>query len=686
MVETLQQHAYDPEGNLLEARDPNRHVKLGYEHFHRVAWREEDGTRLRFEYDTEDRVVALINEAGERYEIEHDPLGRRTREHGFDGATWECVRDRSGLPVRVVTPRGTSTVNQYDLLGRLVGQIHSDGTFVRFEYGPDDQVERATNELTEVLLERDVLGRVVRERVGDVEITSHYDLNGERIELRSSIGARESISRDSLGLPRAIHYGSPNGFHEADVVFERDARGLEIRRRFPAVEIAWGRDGLGRPTSRHVRTGSTSVRGAKDLLASTYQWRGDDQLTAILDATRGPRTFDHDRRGRVVRESTPTSTTHRFVDPVGNIYSSRGGSDRQYGPGGRLTSAGNVRFDYDQEGRRRSASSQQGLGQYIWNEHGQLTRVVLPDGGTVTYEYDAFSRRTVRRRERAGGTTEETRFVWDGHTVVHELSSETGLTTWHWSPETFTPLAKERQGRLHSIGTDQNGTPCEIFDETGMIVWKATVDIGGTWTFDIGDPDDCPWRWPGQHADTTTGLAYNRFRWFDASTSTYLTPDPIRLEGGPSLYGYVNDPNWHADPFGLDTHIGDAGERAATRWLEAGNNRVLGGIQNSSGHGIDLVYVDPTGRVCVAEVKANSAILSAAQARGADSFGRSRLRRSARWRLDAAARRARQALATWVAANPSKRITGLVIYTEVNLDAAGRARGTVTSSHAWTAC
>lgn len=280
------------------------------------------------------------------------------------------------------------------------------------------------------------------------------------------------------------------------------------------------------------------------------------------------------------------------------------------------------------------------------------------------------------------------RFVWDGDTVLHELSSETGLTTWHWSPGTFTPLARERQGRIHPIGTDQNGTPCEIFDESGALVWQASVDVGGTWTFDVGNPDDCPWRWPGQHADSTTGLTYNRFRWFDASTSTYISPDPIRLEGGPSFYGYVQDPNWHSDPFGLNTHIGDAGERAAWRWIESAavNGEVIGPIQNSRGHGIDLVYRDPSGRICVAEVKANNARLSPAQARGADSFGRSRLGRSRGWDLDAAGRRAREALDNWVRANPTRRVTGLVIYTDVELDSAGRARGVVRRVEAWTSC
>ncbi len=43
--------------------------------YHRLVWREEGGARLRFEYDTEDRLTAVVNEAGERYTFTLNALG-----------------------------------------------------------------------------------------------------------------------------------------------------------------------------------------------------------------------------------------------------------------------------------------------------------------------------------------------------------------------------------------------------------------------------------------------------------------------------------------------------------------------------------------------------------------------------------------------------------------------------------
>lgn len=62
-----------------------------------------------------------------------------------------------------------------------------------------------------------------------------------------------------------------------------------------------------------------------------------------------------------------------------------------------------------------------------------------------------------------------------------------------------------------------------------------------------------PFLFQGQYYDRETGLAYNRFRYYDPKTGNYISQDPIGLAGNnPTLYGYVFDTNTQIDPLGLD--------------------------------------------------------------------------------------------------------------------------------------
>lgn len=55
----------------------------------------------------------------------------------------------------------------------------------------------------------------------------------------------------------------------------------------------------------------------------------------------------------------------------------------------------------------------------------------------------------------------------------------------------------------------------------------------------------------GQWLDEESGLAYNRFRYYDPESGNYISSDPIGLQGGETPYGYVHNPIGWVDPWGL---------------------------------------------------------------------------------------------------------------------------------------
>jgi RHS repeat-associated protein len=107
------------------------------------------------------------------------------------------------------------------------------------------------------------------------------------------------------------------------------------------------------------------------------------------------------------------------------------------------------------------------------------------------------------------------------------------------------------------LHADQLNTPRLATNSSGTVVWRWDSDA-----FGIGaanqDPDsdtnqvNIRLRFPGQYLDEETGLHYNYFRDYDATTGRYVQSDPIGLAGGLNTYLYVSaNPLSRSDPLGL---------------------------------------------------------------------------------------------------------------------------------------
>ncbi|MDN3693344.1 RHS repeat-associated core domain-containing protein [Chryseobacterium tructae] len=98
------------------------------------------------------------------------------------------------------------------------------------------------------------------------------------------------------------------------------------------------------------------------------------------------------------------------------------------------------------------------------------------------------------------------------------------------------------------------------------MVWERELDVYGS--LRKGNNEFVPFLYQGQYVDAETGLAYNRFRYYDNEAGNYISEDPIGLNGGLRLYGYVLDSNVRLDIFGLSAQGG--GSYGNTRGLSTG--------------------------------------------------------------------------------------------------------------------
>jgi RHS repeat-associated protein len=126
------------------------------------------------------------------------------------------------------------------------------------------------------------------------------------------------------------------------------------------------------------------------------------------------------------------------------------------------------------------------------------------------------------------------------------------MTTWLFEEGTFVPAAKLTKTEKLSIVTNYMGTPEAMYRDDGEAVWTCELNsYGKVRNFQGGSKTDCPFRYQGQYEDAETGLYYNRFRYYSPEEGIYISQDPIGLNGGISLYSYVNDTNGWVDILGF---------------------------------------------------------------------------------------------------------------------------------------
>lgn len=287
-------------------------------------------------------------------------------------------------------------------------------------------------------------------------------------------------------------------------------------------------------------------------------------LRAIRDAWGNQVVLDHDGERLELVAAQRQQVREVFeVDATGALseaLSKLGAEPWHVEEGNRVRRTRDFEYDYDENGRRVKATRLEAgkptnlATTYRWDVRDRLRAVSLPDGTSIRYFYDALGRR-VRKEIRAQGANEArvVEYVWDGHVLACEIDSANGRRVFVHEQGTFVPLLQQERGRVYAYVNDQVGTPKELIDERGDVVWSAAHSAWGAIvaTHSTAARVTTPFRLLGQYHDEETGLHYTQFRYFDPQVARWLSPDPIGLHGGNNLYGFNGSPACLVDPLGL---------------------------------------------------------------------------------------------------------------------------------------
>ncbi|MGW8764973.1 DUF6531 domain-containing protein [Streptomyces sp. NPDC055815] len=570
---------YDGEGNCVAETDPTGRTLHAYTHFDRPSARTTpDGARHEFGYDTELRLTEVRNAAGRAWRYAYDTVGRVVSETDFDGRTVHYAYDAASRWSARTNALGQTVTHHFDDDGRLVGK-DADGILTRLTYDVMGRLTSAISPHSALTIERDDRGRVTAETVDGRTTRFTHDALGRRTGRTTPAGVTTTLTYDADGNRSALDLAG----HTLD--FTHDALGREVSRSLGSpddpVTLSTDWDGSGR-----IREQTLALPG-RLLRSRAYDYRPDDRVRAVTDLITGhTRAFDRDPAGRALRIDAPGWTETYAYDVEGNQTSAqwpdRAPHPESRGPRGyegtAVRSAGSTGYTHDAAGRvverrRKRLSRRPDVWRYTWDAEDRLTSCTTPDGVLWTYLYDAFGRRTAKRRHGPdGAVVAETLFTWDDGRLVEQTDSSTTLT---WEHDGHRPLAQFEHrapapagageagpgpsgggpagidARFFAIVTDLIGTPTELVDETGRIAWHSRATHWGVTSWNQDADAYTPFRFPGQYADPETGLHYNYFRHYDPEAGQYVTPDPLGLDPAPSPVGYIADPLTEADPLGL---------------------------------------------------------------------------------------------------------------------------------------
>lgn len=491
---------------------------------------DQDGRTLLFEYDTQNRLAAVIDPDAHRHSFEYDAQGRLVAVHRPGNNTRRYEYDASGSNASIFTGLLTGLTDER---GALVSSWKYDvnGQVISSHTGSNGAIEFKRNPATMTQM----LGAL------RTEIASRTQLPDGSQRIRSTTAIAGKFRTGVISTKVIL----PDGNSELVSTYrEFNSSGLPILEYRPdGSQHAYAYDDQNRLSSHSWVIGVNS-KGLRIWNYLSYRWSDDHNQPISIDepAADGKRivtTFEYDASGRLIKKTrkpgnAAASTWEYHRDAVGRIVEQRG------------PIAGVVRqWQYDSQGQLIATTDPAGrLTTYGKHDHTGRPQVITgPDGIQAMLSYNWRGQTTTIQR---GG--DNTRFDFDDAGHLRAINHPDGSTASYQQDEAGKLIEyRDRAGRIYHYTYDTNGQPAgeEILDAYGNIVLKRseTRDIlGRIQHVRTGDDESrqTTYTWQGLNRLRTT-LPLNRIYQYAYDTVGNLI-QAIDSENGarhPSNYEYA---------------------------------------------------------------------------------------------------------------------------------------------------
>ena len=591
----------------------------------------------QFDYLTNGNLNKTTDASNNLTNNGYDNLQRLTEIHDAEGGKTAFTYDNAGRTTSITDATGKATTYTYNGFGELVKQVSPDSGQTTFTYDNAGNLASETDARGITVSYRyDALNRLTRTTYPDTDesIAFFYDNTAND---NKGVGRLTGVVTEA-GINRNYHYGELGelltetyavGSQSYNLSYQYDAAGQLTGMTYPSgrtLTYTLNSDGqitaMTTLASGQNRTSHSLVSNASYLpfgplssfsygngLINSYNYDQNYRLTEHILTGLKNETLSYTNVGNinVISDSIDSTNNVTFgYDKLSRLLSSADNNSAD--------TSGDFTFTYDAIGNRQSKLNNDTTEDYsyIANTH-HLEKVTIDKLVQVPSFDSSFNQARRMASTTYNGVT--TQYQYDYRELrVSKTITDTPTAVIHYHYDASGLLIAESDGNgvwlkeyvyfngqliamvdfdndvaqpAYAVHADHLGTPTQITNHTGILVWQATYspfglatinnDVDGELVEGKSTPVELNIRFPGQYYDAETRLHYNWHRYYDPKVGRYITSDPLGLSAGINTYGYVDgnpimrkDPNgldWLSDTSNFSAGFGDTISFGATDWI-----------------------------------------------------------------------------------------------------------------------
>lgn len=347
---------------------------------------------INYTYDETGRLLAMADPNGHTTNYVYDTTGRITQVNTpFNGATqnttdytYEYTTTPPGQRITITDVHDRTTINSYDVRGRLGTIQYDDGTTTQMTYDDGGQISTRQDQAGLITsYEYDLLGRLISVRLpihatGNPTARYTYDAVGNLTSITDTLDRQTFFEYDNLNRQNLKIWpdDTPNNLLDNPYeAFTYDVMGNLLTHRLTDGNI---NEFFYNDENQLIR----AEHFDNQVFAYTYTPTG--QLATVTDS-RGLTEYEYDTLDRVEQITQPSGQFVAYTyDDAGNRLSL-------------TTSAGTVNYAYNEANLLTSVDvAGDGVNPttYTYDPAGMLTQTAYPNGVTSSYTYNDLYRLT----------------------------------------------------------------------------------------------------------------------------------------------------------------------------------------------------------------------------------------------------------------------------------------------------